>query len=158
MIPRRSTKCLECSSQIRELYYSLLQGGQRKDFCAACWSQFEMQKTCTFFWQARPLRKETLLNESQLERSFELFFDLLERPKLLPSEESLLFVLALYLQRMHKIHLKKESKTKILYEANGQPFWVKKAENIQKEDLLAELSNESLVPDILDKDVLKTSN
>lgn len=170
MIPRKSTRCVECNCLLKELYYSALQKGQRKDFCAACWGK--SRKEARFFWQARPQRKKTFFNESQVERSSELFFDLIERPELVESEKTLLFVLALYLQRMRKIILKKEGKTKILYEANGQTFWVKKVDKIQKDALLQELSKElcsdtraiskpsdqSLLPEVFDNHSLQGTN
>lgn len=78
----------------------------RSDYCLACWDKLKGKKKEGVLWRGRiPEKKERPPTED--EKMFLLFHRLIEEEK---SDKTLLFVLALYLQRKGQLILRSEIK------------------------------------------------
>lgn len=139
-IPKRSQMCLLRQEPFLPGmdYYSVLfldEGGSgkfiRKDYCPTCWQKIEKEKIHSH-WKGK-VPKKTAKKEpvDQTERAFELLRKAIQNPEEDTQREA--FILALYLARKKKLHLRQELKgekgeTFFIYEASEteEMFPVKK--------------------------------
>lgn len=142
-IPRRSHICLLRQEPFLPgmEYYSVLlvdeaHGGKsyiRKDYCATCWQKIEKEKIHSHWKGKIPKKPPKKEPQDQTEKALELLRAALQNPEEESQQEA--FILALFLARKKKLHLRQEMKGEngeffFIYEANDteEMFAVKRAE------------------------------
>ena len=111
-IPRRSNACSVCQNKFEpgSEYCSLLDEGQRSDFCIECWKLHEKKGSC--FWRATISKKSQKPSDNRNEKAFTLFRESEDH------QDAERWILALFLSRQKIFFLKQE------FEKEGRKYQV----------------------------------